>query len=203
MQRLGERQERVRGGRTPTERNTSFAVKKAACKTDKSVKFDVPPQAFMTKDELKSKGFYSINRLSELISADRRSIKRHLVDEQPDHVHKGINYYELNRVADIIEDASSKGTDKQNLECKKLVAQINNIELRNAELSRKLIPSEEVARVWLANVGKARGILLGMEELAPALCGLDATEIKVKIKDAVQSILEALNACPVDEHEAD
>ena len=156
----------------------------------------------MTKNDLESKGFYTINRLSELIGADKRTIKRHLASEEPDHKIGTTCYYELNRVHDILEDASGKGSDKQKLECKKLIAQISNIELRNKELSRRLIPADEVARVWLAHVGKARGILIGMEDLAPALCGLDATEIKIKLKDAIQSILEALNGNPVDEHEA-
>ena len=157
----------------------------------------------MTKNDLESKGFYTINRLSELIGADRRTIKRHLASEEPDHKIGATCYYELNRVHDILEDASGKGSDKQKLECKKLIAQISNIELRNKELSRRLIPADEVARVWLAHVGKARGILIDLESLAPSLCGLDATEIKIKLKDAVQGIIEALNANPVDEHKAD
>ena len=116
----------------------------------------------MTKKDLESKGFYTINRLSEEISSDRRTIKKHLASEEPDHKIGTTCYYELNRVQDILEDASGKGSDKQKLECKKLIAQISNIELRNKELSRRLIPADEVARVWLAHVGKARGILIGI-----------------------------------------
>jgi len=157
----------------------------------------------MTKEELKTAGLFSCNGLADELGVDRRSIKKHLIDEEADHVQKGIKYYELNRVADLIDDAGSKGNEKQKLECKKLVAQINNIELRNAELGRKLIPSDEVARVWHQHVGKARSVLLGLEEIAPTLCGLDAGAIKEKLKQSTHEVIVALNKCPVDEPEAE
>ena len=35
----------------------------------------------MNKDDLESKGFYTINKLSELTGADRLTIKKHLATE--------------------------------------------------------------------------------------------------------------------------
>ena len=138
-----------------------------------------------------------------LLSVDRRTITKHLQGAEPDKQSGKFKLYKLSRVASILEEALGKGSDKQKLECKKLVAKISNIELRNAELGRKLIPSDEVARVWHQHVGKARSVLLGLEEIAPTLCGLDAGAIKEKLKQSTHEVIVALNKCPVDEPEAE
>jgi hypothetical protein len=56
------------------------------------------------KEQLEAKEFYTINKLSELIGADRRTLNKRLASEEPDHVLGRKNYYDLNRVSDIIEE---------------------------------------------------------------------------------------------------
>jgi hypothetical protein len=161
----------------------------------------LPHIKVMTKKQLEAKGCYTINKLSEMIGADRRTLNKRLATEEPDHVFGGKNYYELNRVSDILEEASGKGTDRQKLECKKLICQIENISLRNSEISRRLIPSDEIARTFHRHIGKARSELLAIEDMAAVLCGLSAAEIKEKLKEATRGVIKALHDCPVDEPE--
>jgi hypothetical protein len=155
----------------------------------------------MSKKELEAKGCYTVNKLSELIGADRRTLNKRLATEEPDHVFGGKNYYELNRVSEILEEASGKGSDKQKLECKKLIAQIENISLRNDEISRRLIPSDEIAKTFHKHIGKARSELLAIEDLSAVLCGLSAPEIKAKLKEATRGVIKALHETPIDEPE--
>ncbi len=56
------------------------------------------------REQLEAKEFYTINKLSELIGADRRTLNKRLASEEPDHVLGRKNYYDLNRVSDIIEE---------------------------------------------------------------------------------------------------
>ena len=155
----------------------------------------------MTKAELESKNYYTVNKLSELTGADRRTLNKRLAGEEPDHIHGGKNYYELNRVIEKLEEASGEGTDKQRLECEKLIAQIRNIDLRNDELAKKLIPADEIQRVWLNHIGKARGALLKLEDLAPVLVGLNVNQIKGKLRQASESVIQELNVAPLNESE--
>ena len=154
------------------------------------------------KEQLEAKGFYTINKLSSLIGSDRRTLNKRLASEEPDHILGRKNYYDLNRVSDIIEEASGQGSNKQKLECKKLVAQIDNITLRNNEISRPLIPQSDIAKVWTASISQARSELIAIEELAPVLCGLDVNDIKAKLKEAIKGVITTLHNCPVDEQES-
>ena len=155
----------------------------------------------MTKQELELSNLYTINKLSELTGADRRTLNKRLAGEDADHTQGGKKYYELNRVMDVLEESGGKGSNKQKLECSKLISQIRNIDLRNDELSKRLIPADEIQRIWLNHVGKARAALLSIEDLAPVLVGLDVNKIKGKLKDAAHNVIKELNKCPVDEQE--
>ena len=155
------------------------------------------------KQQLEDKGFYTINKLSELIGADRRTLNKRLATEEPDHVLGKTSYYELDRVGDILEEASGQGSDKQQLECSKLVAQIENITLRNKEIARTLIPQADIAKVWTASISQARSELIAIEELAPVLCGLDVNDIKAKLREAIGGVITTLHNCPVDEQKPD
>ena len=153
----------------------------------------------MTKQELEAKKLYSINKLSELTGADRRTLNKRLADEPPTYVKGKTKYYELNAVIERLEDASGDGSDKTQLECQKLISQIRNIDLRNDELARRLLPASEVSRKWLSHISKAKGTLLKVEELAPVLVGLDVLQIKEHLKKASLDVIQELNDCPIDE----
>ena len=87
------KQERKKGCRTPIQRDTKDAVWVAACKIDNWVTNGGLHRSFMmTKEELKSAGLFSCNGLADELGVDRRSIKKHLIDEEADHVQKGIKY---------------------------------------------------------------------------------------------------------------
>ena len=151
------------------------------------------------KKQLEAKDCYTINKLSELCGNDRRTLNKRLAGEEPDYVLGKKNYYNLDRVRDILEEASGQGSDKQQLECRKLCVQIENITLRNKEISRTLIPQADIAKVWSASVGQARNQLIAIEELAPVLCGLGVNDIKAKLKEAISGVITTLHNCPVDE----
>ena len=125
---------------------------------------------------------YTINKLSTILSQDRRTLKKYLDGVEPDKINGKLKLYKLSRVTEILEEVSGKGTERQGLECKKLIAQIKNIEIKNDELLNKLIPVEEVSRVWLSHIQKAKATLLGIENLAPVLAGLEVNQIKSKLK---------------------
>ncbi len=44
----------------------------------------------------------------ELTGNDRRTISKKLKGQEPDKVHKNTNYYELNRVIEILEEESGE-----------------------------------------------------------------------------------------------
>ena len=154
------------------------------------------------KQELEAKGYYTINKMSQLLNADRRTLNKRLATEEPDYIVGKSSYYELNRVSEILEEASGQGSEKQRLEISKLVAQIENITLRNKEISRTLIPQSDIAKVWTASISQARSELIAIEELAPVLCGLGVNEIKAKLKEAINGVITTLHNCPIDEQES-
>ena len=145
---------------------------------------------------------YSINKLSEILSVDRRTLTKYLRDIKPDKVNGKIKLYKLGNVVETLGEVGGEKSERQKLECKKLIAQIRQIDLRNDELAKRLIPAEEIQRVWLNHIGKARGVLLKLEDLAPVLVGLNVNQIKAKLKQASESVIAELNEAPTHESES-
>ena len=157
----------------------------------------------MKKDELEAKGYYTINKLMELTGSDRRTIAKKLKGEEPDHTYGGNGYYELNRVMEILDESLEKETsEKAKLECEKLISQIRNIDLRNDALAQRLIPASDIANVWTNHIARTRQVLISIEDLAPVLVGLDANEIKAKLKECSVNIIKELNECPTYDEES-
>lgn len=154
-----------------------------------------------SKKQLEAKGCYTVNKLSELCGNDRRTLLKRLAGEEPDYLIGKTSYWNLDRVSEILEEASGQGSEKQQLECVKLRCQIDNLTLRNKEISRTLIPQADIAKVWSASVGQARNQLITIEELAPVLCGLDVNDIKAKLKEAINGVITTLHNCPVEDEQ--
>ena len=152
------------------------------------------------KDEPEEQGdsSYSINKLSSILGTDRRTITKHLKGKEPDKMRGKLKLYSLNRVSEILQEASGKGSEKSMLECKKLQAKIQNIEIRNDELMNKLIPADQVTRIWLSHIQKAKAALSGLEDLAPVIAGLKVNQIKSKLHEAVINIMEDLSSQPIE-----
>ena len=150
----------------------------------------------MTKEQLEKKQLYSINKLSLELNVDRRTLKRHLLHESPDYTKGKQNYYSLTRVEEILEEQQGEGSDKQQLECRKILAQIENLNLRNAELEGKTVSVAEVNRLWSLHIQTARTHLIELENVASLVAGKSVNDTKQIIREHVTKVIKALNECP-------
>jgi len=150
-------------------------------------------------ESLEGNDLCTVHKLSLLLGADRRTIGKRLEGIEPDEIRGTRKYYRLDKVREVLESKAANSKERQKLEIQKLSAQIKNIEIKNNELLKKLVPQEEIARVWLAHIQKAKGTLVGIEDLAPVLAGLNVNQIKSKLHECIIDIITELNESPIED----
>ena len=136
-------------------------------------------------------------QLSTLLKHDRRTIGKRLQDIEPDKIQGKRKLYSLAKVRDLLTSRQSQSNEKQRYEIEKLIKQCEQLEIKNDELRKRLTPTEEVTRTWLAHVRQARQVLLQIPELAPVISGLKPVDIKTKLTEAVESVISELHDNPV------
>tara|TARA_B100001971_G_scaffold194786_1_gene201098 strand:+ start:399 stop:896 length:498 start_codon:yes stop_codon:yes gene_type:complete len=151
------------------------------------------------QQEENENGCYTINKLSTELGVDRRTITKHLQGKEPDQIKGKLNLYRLSRVSEILEEAAGSGSEKHSLECRKLIQQIRNIEIKNDELMSKLCSVDSVSRLWSSHIQRAKATLIQIEDLAPVLAGLKVNQIKSKLHAAVIDVIQSLNENPTGE----
>ena len=88
-------------------------------------------------------------------------------------------------------------TDEETaLRARKLLAEVEERELRLAVKKREYVSIEEVRQTWTRLVGRAKELLRNKfeNELPPILSGLDATAIQEESRRAIDEVLSVLNS---------
>jgi DNA-binding transcriptional MerR regulator len=88
-------------------------------------------------------------------------------------------------------------TDEETaLRARKLLAEVEERELRLAVKKREYVSLEEVRQTWTRLVGRAKELLRNKfeNELPPILSGLDATAIQEESRRAIDEVLAVLNS---------
>ena len=82
------------------------------------------------------------------------------------------------------------------LRARKLLAEVEERELRLAVKKREYVAIEEVRQTWTALVGRAKDLLRNKfeNELPPVLSGLDATGIQEECRKAIDEVLGILHS---------
>ena len=84
---------------------------------------------------------------------------------------------------------------EESLKARKMLAEVEEKELRLAIKKREYVAIEEVREFWTKNVGKAKDLLRNKfeMELPPILSGLDATAIQEECRRAIDEVLTILH----------
>lgn len=96
---------------------------------------------------------------------------------------------------DLTGDAAA--TDEETaLRARKLLAEVEERELRLAVKKREYVSIEEVRQTWTRLVGRAKELLRNKfeNELPPILSGLDATGIQEESRRAIDEVLAVLHS---------
>jgi phage terminase Nu1 subunit (DNA packaging protein) len=82
------------------------------------------------------------------------------------------------------------------LRARKLLAEVEERELRLAVKKREYVAIEEVRQTWTRQVGRAKELLRNKfeNELPPILSGLDATRIQTECRKAIDEVLSILHS---------
>ena len=141
---------------------------------------------------------YSINALAELTGADRRTLKKGLLNVVPSGVDGRTAFYKLEDATRALAARPKDSKDKESLACQKTLKQIELLEIQVERERGKYLLADEVRRVWLAHLQQARAVLLACPaELAPALCGLTAPDIELRLVEKMDAALAALRSNPL------
>lgn len=84
---------------------------------------------------------------------------------------------------------------EESLKARKMLAEVEERELRLAVKKREYVALAEVREFWTKNVGKAKDLLRNKfeMELPPILSGLDATAIQEECRRAIDEVLTILH----------
>jgi len=93
------------------------------------------------------------------------------------------------------EEGQKTTPDNDELKARKLLAEVEDRELRVAIKRGDFIPIELVANEWTTRVGKAVALLRNKfeSELPPVLSGLDAAGIQAECRKAIDEVLTLLH----------
>ncbi len=143
-------------------------------------------------------GGYSINALSDLTGADRRTLKKALRGVTPLRTEGMTSFYKLESATQALAARPQNNADRESLFCQKTLKQIEMLTLQLDRQRGKYIEADEVRFTWLSHIQQARTILLSCPaELAPSLCGLSAPEIERRLVERMDAAIAALAANPL------
>ena len=134
----------------------------------------------------------NLTELASVLGVARQTLNRWRKIEgapeaKPNGSHSVIEWRQF-MVANDLEGQSGT-TDMEALKARKLLAEIEDRELRTAVRKGEFVPVEQVRIEWTSCVGKARALLEArfLNELPPVLVGKDAVAIREELE---QEILE-------------
>lgn len=101
---------------------------------------------------------------------------------------------------DLKGSESSIADEEDILKARKLLAEVEDRELRVAVKKGLYVPLDQVQQEWTTRIGRAVSLLRNKfeNELPPILSGLDATGIQDECRKAIDEVLGILNAGEAD-----
>ncbi|MBC2593847.1 hypothetical protein H5P28_06195 [Ruficoccus amylovorans] len=140
----------------------------------------------------------NLNELASALGVTRQSIYRwRKLEGAPEPAANGTHSVIAWRqfmAANALEGGSAS-TDMEALKARKLLAEIEDRELRLAVRKNEYVPLEEVRLEWTTQVGKAIALMRAKfeSELPPILSGLDAIGIQRELSAAIDEICTTLH----------
>lgn len=113
---------------------------------------------------------------------------------QANGLHSVIAWRQFMRDRDLKGGESVQGASEA-LKARKLLAEVEQREIRTAILKGEYVPLEQVRVEWTTQVGKAVALLRAKfeSELPPVLSGLDAVDIQTECAAAIDEVCRTLN----------
>lgn len=166
-------------------------------KLSKSERVMLQSMAVKAGDTPAVAGDYS--ELARILGIARRTMNRWR--KRPDAPPPGANgFHEVKPWREFMErnnlHGDAPGTPlEDSLRARKMLAEVEERELRLAVKKREYVALEEVRECWTKNVGKAKDLLRNKfeMELPPILSGLDATAIQEECRRAIDEVLTILH----------
>ena len=115
-------------------------------------------------------------------------------------LHDVTAWREFMRRHDLKGSESSIADEEDILKARKLLAEVEDRELRVAVKKGLYVPLDQVQQEWTTRIGRAVSLLRNKfeNELPPILSGLDATGIQDECRKAIDEVLGILNAGEAD-----
>lgn len=138
--------------------------------------------------------------LAEVLGVTRQSLNkwRKLADapvSKPNGLHEVAAWREFMRRHDLHSSNPATGEETA-LRARKLLAEVEDRELRVAIRKSLFVPIEDVRQTWTKVAGRVTSLLRNKfeNELPPILSGLDATGIQQECRRAIDEVLSLLHA---------
>jgi len=143
----------------------------------------------------------SMNYLAELTGKDRRAVARRLSHLPTTPGPKNSKQVDSREALELIYGGNGDGAHLDPSKERALLdrERRRQLELTNGRLERELIPKDEVAAAWSANVAIAKGRLLSLPSRVSSevLRLTSQREIENAIRDRINEILTELSGDPV------
>lgn len=178
---------------------TAVAKTKLASKARSTVATRTAAKGKLKGEAIATKTADSLETLARLVGKNIRTIHRHRQDPaspRPDRQGKhDVRAWVEYLAAHGRDSRQSDTTEIVELKTRKLLAEVEDRELRLALKRGEFIPVTVVRAEWTGNVARATAILRAKfeSELPPILSGLDATGIQRECAKAVDEVLRTLH----------
>ena len=140
----------------------------------------------------------SLTQLASILGVARQTLNRwRKLDGAPvpksNGSHSVIEWRQFMAANDL--EGNSSSTDLEALKARKLLADIEDRELRTAVRKGEYVAVEQVRQEWTTQIGKTRALLEArfLNELPPILVGKDAIAIRSELEQVLLEAYGALN----------
>ncbi len=95
-----------------------------------------------------------------------------------------------------LKSGETDNLDIEALKARKLLAEVEDREIRTAVLKGEYVPLEQVRQEWTSHVGKARALLEArlLNECPPILSGMDAVSIREELQKVLDEVYTTLHS---------
>lgn len=140
----------------------------------------------------------NLTELASVLGVARQTLNRWrklegAPESKPNGSHSVIEWRQFMHAHDL--EGNSGSTDMDALKARKLLADIEDRELRTAVRKGEYVQFEQVRLDWTTCVGKARALLEArfLNELPPVLVGKDAIAIREELEKVLLEVYETLH----------
>lgn len=173
---------KVREGKTLTQTELSRVQARAAQAKDSSITWAK-----------------TVAELASVLGVARQTLNRWrklegAPEPRPNGTHSVIEWRQFMREHNL--EGGTSGLDMEALKARKLLAEIEDKELRTAVRKGEYVPVEQVKQEWTTQVGRTRMLLESrfLNELPPVLVGKDAVTIREELERVLMEAYATLHS---------